>query len=386
MKRKTILVIGMVDSIHFARWLNQFKDENIEFLVFPSKKFHKLHSLLISLIKQKNSNAQFRFIGNSRFLRIAGYIDFLNYQVPISFTTKNLRAKNISKVLKKNDVSYVHALELQGAGYLLTQIDKYLLDSSKVIVTNWGSDIYYFKDFPEHERNIRMVLEIADFYSAECVRDYELARNYGFEGTELPCIPNAGGFEIVKAKVDLRPPLDRKQIIIKGYGGLFGRADLAITAIPYISEKFPEYSYFIYSVTEDVLLLINNLPLEIRRKIRYLEVGKKIPQDQMMSEFRKSRIYIGCSKSDGVSTSFLEALINGTYPIQSGTSCANEWVQNGAVASIIKLELPELLHEVTRALSNPQLIDDAATKNWALADRELRTEVIGRKALTFYAS
>jgi hypothetical protein len=190
----------------------------------------------------------------------------------------------------------------------------------------------------------------------------------------------------VKAKVDLRPASDRKQIIIKGYGGLFGRADLAITAIPYISEKFPEYSYFIYSVTEDVLLLINNLPLEIRRKIRYLEVGKKIPQDQMMSEFRKSRIYIGCSKSDGVSTSFLEALINGTYPIQSGTSCANEWVQNGAVASIIKLELPELLHEVTRALSNPQLIDDAATKNWALADRELRTEVIGRKALTFYAN
>lgn len=231
---------------------------------------------------------------------------------------------------------------------------------------------------------IRQVLKIADFYSAECVRDYELAREYGFVGVELPCIPNAGGFELTSSQSALRPTSDRKQIIIKGYGGLFGRADLSISAIPYIAEMFPEYTFFIYSVTPDVMQLIDNLPLEIQKKIRCSAVGKGISRTQMMNEFMKSRIYIGCSKSDGVSTSFLEALINGTYPIQSGTSCANEWVQNGAKASIISLELSELLREASMALNDSQLVDGAALRNKHLAEKHLSKEVIRSKALTYY--
>ena len=386
MKRQRILIVGMVDSVHLARWLEQFKDENIEFLIFPSKKFRKPHLLLLSLIRQNNLTAHFRLLGNFGFKRLAGYVDYISHEATLRITPTNFRIKNLSRVLRKNDLTFVHALELQGAGYLVSQIDRTLLDSTKVIATNWGSDIYYFKNFPKHEKMIRQVLEIADFYSAECVRDYKLAREYGFKGIELPCIPNAGGFEITSNNLGVERTSDRKQIIIKGYGGLFGRADLSISAVPHIAEKFPGYSFFIYSVTPDIKRLINDLPLEIQKKIRCLDVGRGISRTQMMSEFMKSRIYIGCSESDGVSTSFLEALINGTYPIQSGTSCANEWVQNGAKASIIKLDLSELLHEVSKALSDSQLVDDAAVANKRLADEQLSKEVIRSKALTFYSN
>jgi hypothetical protein len=54
----------------------------------------------------------------------------------------------------------------------------------------------------------------------------------------------------------------------------------------------------------------------------------------MYENFANSRIYIGASRSDGISTSFLEALVLGAYPIQTNTSCGNEWVEKGFHAQL----------------------------------------------------
>ena len=48
--RKRVLVIGMLDSIHLARWLGQFVDDEIDFAILASKKYRKLHPLTISLL------------------------------------------------------------------------------------------------------------------------------------------------------------------------------------------------------------------------------------------------------------------------------------------------------------------------------------------------
>lgn len=38
-QKRKVLVIGMADSIHLARWLKQFVEEDIDFYIFPSKKY-----------------------------------------------------------------------------------------------------------------------------------------------------------------------------------------------------------------------------------------------------------------------------------------------------------------------------------------------------------
>jgi hypothetical protein len=48
--RKHILLIAMLDSVHTARWLEQFVGENLAFTIFPSKKFKVLHPKLQTLI------------------------------------------------------------------------------------------------------------------------------------------------------------------------------------------------------------------------------------------------------------------------------------------------------------------------------------------------
>jgi glycosyltransferase involved in cell wall biosynthesis len=287
--------------------------------------------------------------------------------------------------LTRNQFNYVHAIEIQGAGYILSKLDSELFKFSKVILTNWGSDIYYFKSFPYHLAKIKEILQIADYYSAECLRDYSLARELGFSGIELPCIPNAGGFDVLDLLNGNTPPSSRSQILIKGYGGQFGRADMPISLIPLLSKKFPNFTYYIYSVTPDTLALIKKLPKEIQRKIRISKVRRALSQKAIFEKFKESRIYIGCSESDGISTSFLEALISGAYPIQTGTSCANEWVQKGASASIVRLDSGELQAAIENSLSDDQLVDRAAAMNRLLAEVELSAQVIKRQALTFYS-
>ena len=377
-------MIGMLDSIHLARWLEQFVNEEIDFTLFPSKRFRRTHPKLKSLLTDSQISARYK-LASTRFVLSSGYFDYLENEIPRLFGMHNSRSRKLRKFLTRNAFSYIHAIEIQGAGYLLSDLNSDVLKFSKVILTNWGSDIYYFKSFTNHLVKIKEILKIADYYSAECLRDYSLARELGFSGIELPCIPNAGGFDVTDLLDGSNPPSSRSQILIKGYGGRFGRADLPISLIPWISEKYPSYTYLLYSVTPDILALINELPKEIKGKIRISKVTRALPQKEMLNQFKASRIYIGCSESDGISTSFLEALVNGAYPIQTGTSCANEWVQKGACASIVRLVPAELQAAIEHSLSDDQLVDQAAFKNRLLAERELSSQVIKRQALTYYS-
>ena len=378
--RTQVLLIGMLDSIHVARWLAQFKDSSIHFFVFPSKKFRKIHPELVTLSKCNN----YQIFGLPYTQGIAGFLDFFRYVLPAKMGFLTQRQRSLSKILLRRKFDFVHALELQGAGYLVDSLDVELLRHPSLIVTNWGSDIYFFKKFPDHERRIKSLLAKADYYSTECERDYQLARDLNFLGVNLPCIPNAGGFDLANSSQELSLPSNRKQILIKGYGGIFGRVDLPISILELVAEEFPTYLFHFYSVTEDVQLLLDQLPEKLLSRIRISTVKQRIAHSEMLREFQKSRIYIGCSESDGVSTSFLEALTTGTYPIQTGTSCANEWVIKGAVASIVELTENSLLSAIRKALSDDSVVDDALKVNLSISKKYLSKEVIAHSAQQFY--
>jgi glycosyltransferase involved in cell wall biosynthesis len=63
----------------------------------------------------------------------------------------------------------------------------------------------------------------------------------------------------------------------------------------------------------------------------------------MIALFSNSLAYVGASRSDGISTSVLEAMSAGAFPIQTDSSCSSEWLAHnqtgylvpvGAVATI----------------------------------------------------
>ena len=379
--KKKILVVGMLDSLHLARWMSQFVGSDLEFILFPSKKFRRLHPDLLKIVKNSgNIKLAVSFVP----LKFYGYIDFIllcgsKIQINLNFRSRFLAAK-----IRANDPQIVHTLEMQGAGYVCLDALKFIEKDFCLIVTNWGSDIFYYQNFPTHLVRIKALLAVADAYSAECDRDYLLASKLGFMGKALPCIPNGGGFSSMEIDYQYSVASTRRGIVVKAYGGTFGRGALTIKVLQNLLKEFPEYSVYLYSVTRDLYSAVSKLSDLFPGRVRFSILDKGISHDALREIFANSRVYIGCSISDGISTSFLESLITGAYPIQTNTSCAGEWLTKGAVGSLIPVNELELTKALKQALESDAMVNQAQTANRSVSKNYLSKNVISNAALTFY--
>jgi hypothetical protein len=383
MSRKSILIVAMLDSVHTYRWLSQFRDSEIDFTIFPSKKHKMIHEGTLQLLDSKN-RATFKLARFGKWARFHGYLDFLTLIVNSRLVDRDFRLLALMKSAKKNHYDYVHALEIQGAGYLVDSLKRSNQVQFSTILTNWGSDIYFYQNLPGHKERIASALLSADYYSAECRRDYSLARDLGFKGIELPCIPNAGGF-LAEDQASSEAASSRRNIVAKAYGGEFGRGDLIIAALRNAFTMIPNYTAFLYSVTDDLIEQVERLSQEFPGRISYSSRKNPLTRAEMKSLFRRSRVYVGASRSDGISTSFLEALNFGCYPIQTDTSCAGDWKLLGTEASIVSQDISEIERDLLMALRDDDLVDRAQIKNLAVAKQHLGFDEISKVAKTFYS-
>jgi hypothetical protein len=382
MIRKRILIVAMLDSVHTFRWLSQFKDSEIDFIIFPSKKHRVIHEGTLRLLESR-SGATFELARFRKWSKYHGYFDYLFHIILSTLVKQDFRLLALIRLARRDQFNYVHALEIQGAGYLVDSMVRTTGIRFSTIVTNWGSDIYFYQNLPDHRDRISSALKSADFYSAECRRDYSLARSLGFEGIELPCIPNAGGFP--NEDQTLGPTTStRINVVAKAYGGDFGRGDLIIDALRNVFTIVPGYTAFLYSVTDDLTEQVERLIQEFPGRISYSSRRNPLTREEMKNLFHRSRVYLGASRSDGISTSFLEALNYGCYPIQTDTSCAGDWKELGAEASVVSQDVLEIEQSLIMALLDDKLVDTAQMKNLAIAKKYLSFDEISRIAKSFY--
>ena len=373
MPKKKVVIVGMLDSIHIARWVSQFVDSENDLLLFPSTHFKYIHRKLLDI-------ENIRIYGVFGKRGLAGYVDSLVtmrfFGNRYSQLMRNIYLR-ILVVVYRPDI--IHAIEIQHAGYLVSSIKP---RNERRILTNWGSDIYFFQNVAGHERRIRRSLSWATHYSAECNRDYDLARRYGFSGIELPKIPNAGGV-LMREAVPTEAVI-REQLIIKCYGGTFGLGKMAISTCYKFLEMQVDASVFLYSVTEDLAKDVQTLELNFPGRVSYSTLARPLSHEALLKQFRKSRVYLGLSRSDGLSTSFLEALASGAYPIQTNTSCAGEFIELGAVGSIVYPEINEVLNVLMQTYGDLELLTRASKINLKIASEFLDYSKIKNVALSFY--
>ena len=381
MERRKILIIGMFDSIHLARWLSQFENEKIDFVLFPSKKFKYVNYDLLKLVTSQKI-ASYRFAKPYFVFKYIGFMDYFLVSI-FKLLKLNLKLLFLRRITHKNIFNYIHAIELQGAAYLYDLLPQQIQDRTSLIVTNYGSDIQYFQNIPEHQDKIRSVLSKADFYSAECQRDYESALKLGFKGKFLPCIPNAGGFKNEIFELNLVPSNERNLIMAKCYGGTFGLGELIIDALERFLRNNTDVKIVMHSVTDDLLNKSRNLRVAFPNQVVVYTVREKISRHEILDYLSKSRIYLGASKSDGISTSFLEALCLGAYPIQTDTSCASEWIELGFFGSIIRPDTSEIFTAINVSYLDKEL-ENKRAQNLENAKRYLSYELIRLQAIKFY--
>ena len=378
MQRRTVVLVCMADSIHVARWIDQFEPTEVKFILFPSGPNRRVHPKILEMIETGKS-----FDDQITIVPFGGKLSLPLWALDRFFGDR-IRGLLLRRILNETLPDFIHALEFQHAGYVTMRAlaDKDI--TTPFIATNYGSDIYWFQQFPKHKAKIQAILGRADLYSAECQRDYLLAKNFGFDGVDLPLGPNAGGVELTGDRSDFQAPSKRKTIAIKGYHGWVGRALVALDAIESLQHDLRDYEIVVYSAN----LKVARRALQIGKKLGLrVSVHKKnsLSHQGVLGIFAKARIYVGLSLSDGISTSLLEAMSMGAFPIQTSTSCADEWISPGRSGFLIRsLDADEVSRALKLALDDDVLVDEAAEFNKQVIKTKADSGTLKQGAKSFY--
>ena len=378
----------MAESIHTARWINQINDQGWDIHLFPSIDCGLTHPHLRNADvyhsfygRRSNRDPTARLHGIPVVSECAAQAGrFILKRIRLSYRTFQL-----IHLIRKLRPDMIHSMEIQAAGYLVLDAKRrYKKKFPPWIVTNWGSDIYLFGRLADHTDRIKSVLAACDYYSCECQRDVRLAEKMGLKGEVLPVLPNTGGFDL-KRTTRFRQSgqtSERRLILLKGYQHFAGRALVALRAVSLCANELKGYRVLIYSPSADVKIAAEVVSRSTGISI---DVIPPCSHDEMLKLYGAARVYIGLSISDAISTSLLEAIVMGTFPIQSCTSSADEWIRDGETGFIVPPEDPEpVAMAIRRALSDDALVNRAAELNAIVARDRLDELIIRPQVIAMY--
>ncbi|HOW51566.1 MAG TPA: glycosyltransferase family 4 protein [bacterium] len=400
-KKKKILFVAFPHSIHAVRWIRQLKNAGWDVAIFPSVDVPEYHpempevaSPFISLYLLRNPRTAVRRYGGYFFL-LNIFLFLLKWFMVVTSGDIRRRAgkrylkTQLDMVLRFWRPDIVHSLETQSAGYLVADVKRKWKGRFPVWVhTNWGSDLYLFGRLKVHEERVREVISSCDHYLCECRRDLALAKTFGYAGPVHEPYPNTGGFDVEKVGKlrGVSKTSERKIVLVKGYQHWAGRALVALRALELCADDLKGYEVWLYSVQTDAVTIkaelfaqTTGLPVNI--------MPLDSSHDAILELFTRSRIYVGLSISDAISTSLLEAMVTGAFPIQSCTSCADEWIVDGKTGFIVPPEDPERVAvAIRRALTDDALVDRAADLNWQRNAERLDAKILAEKTIQLYTN
>lgn len=400
-----ILIIGFSYSIHVVRWINRLQDTGWDVHVFPSQDLGTVHSALTNVtvyhsVYHKNTRAvdfnnQVRQRGfalstpvlrrNRRIQNILSVTAHATrYMIQMQFSS--YRARQLARLIDKLQPDIIHSMEFQAAGYLMVRMKGYFRGPlPPLLVTNFGSDIYLFGRLAGHEQQVKEVLRIADYYTCECQRDVEIVVRMGFDREKTSVIPIGGSFDLEHCARFRQPgpASKRKLIFIKGYQGWAGRSLVALHALRLCRDALQGYEIAIH--------LPSGMDVAIAAELVSQDIGIPIqlvphsPHDRMLELMGRARVHIGLSISDAASTSMLESLVMGAFPIQSCTACADEYFVDGESGLLVPPEDPHAVAEaLRRALTDDALVDRAAEMNAKVAAERLEFSVVRDQTVALY--
>ena len=143
--RERVLLIGMLNSVHFANWLERIQFIDRDIYLFPSRQYRNLHPKIANILSKNDSVRVITLVPN---IEMSVYLEFLLDTRWLVWLKCLSRKRRLSRLLKEVRFSKIHALEIQHAGYLLYEALPPEIIFDNIMVTNWGSDIYFYGQFP----------------------------------------------------------------------------------------------------------------------------------------------------------------------------------------------------------------------------------------------
>lgn len=374
-----VLIVAMANSVHTARWIAQLDGLGWDVHLFPVDD-EPTHPALGEVTVHE-------FLHRARALPLPRGQRVARYAARKWAPRWADRANRLARTIRSLRPDVLHTMEFQHAAYLALDARERMpaVTFPPWLVSNWGSDIYLFGRLARHAERIRAVLRACDYYHCECHRDVALGRDFGFTGEVMPVFPVTGGFDLDQMRSFGQPgPVSaRRRIALKGYQGWAGRSLVGLRAIEECADILGDYTVAVYISGPDVKLAAELV--SERTGIRFELDTDGWTRDDVLRMHGSARVSIGLSISDAISTSLLETMIMGSFPVQSDTGCGNEWINCGENGLLVPPEWPDSVAAALRhALTDDQLVDHAAEVNARIANERLDFSVIRPQAVEMY--
>ena len=366
-KPKCIYFVGMVSSPHFQRWLVGVVESGVaeRIVVFPSDRYAKLPFVYKELKSRIDISVVSLPIPALVFYYISIGLD--------QFIGSKWRSWLLKRSINRHKPNFLHFHETQHGAYLFNSISENFKEAKMIkIVSTWGSDLTLFSRIGEtlsregsvnrdHVSEIRKVLSWANVLTAERNTELKDALRLGFMGDFKAPVYITVGFKDSHLILPKILPSKRKQIIVKGYQHDAGRALNCIEALRRIAPILLDYEVVIYSASDSVKIQAELFSFETSVKTRILP---RTSHEILLEEFGKSRIYIGLSITDGLSTSMVEAMSKGCFPIQSENSAAGLFLRDSHTGFVVDpWNISDIAHKVESALTDDDLVNNAVEAN-----------------------
>lgn len=376
-----ILLVSM-NSIHFVRWTEQLKNSGHEvywFDILDSGYTSKLPWVeQIVGWKQKYPNLKGRH--------------FFKKQMPwlykrLSFMLENDTAKAFEEAVIKIQPDVIHSFVLYiSCAPILSVMMKH--KNLPWIYSSWGSDLFYFRNVPKYNKDIKRVLPRVNYLITDCKRDVSIAKELGFSGKVLGTFPGGGGFNFNESnKFIVTPTSERHTILVKGYQGRSGRSITVLRALMLLKSELKNYKVIVFGADKQVLRFAKKNKLDSNLNFSIYSRSKFLPHMEILKLMGEALIYIGNSNSDGMPNTLLEAIAMGAFPIQSNPGGATEEVithnENGFLIEDCE-NVDEIKNLILKALSNSKLVEKAFIINQMEIKANYEREKIKKEVLSSY--
>jgi len=386
-----ILFVAMPFSIHTVRWISHINTMEHEIHVFSSFPYSTPHIELKNVIFHDYYHAITNFDQEITFSpiwpfevksrnRLVKKIIGKLYRI---LRLERSREKTLLKVIKSIEPDIIHSMETQHAGYLVSNAKDSLTKFPYWIHSNWGIDLHYFGGLEAHKSKTIKCLGGIDTLIVEGNRDKELSQKYGFRKNVVIFPSVGGGFEIpTKENYFYEKTSNRRIILIKGTQDNVRRGLNILLALQESVDLVKNYKIVIYQCSELLFEKVSFLRSEYSLDIAIVD---ELSHLKMIKLNKKARISITNNLSDGLPNSMLEAMLFGAFPIQSNTSCADEWILNGVNGILVSPEdINGLSEAIKKSLINDLLVDNAAKQNFYKIKNSLESTFIKTKIAELY--
>ena len=352
-----ILLIGMLDSPHFHKWLSAITKElpSKKVLIFPSDRPRSFDKKVVMGTRKQKFIRIFRLFPNIQ-------INFVLYYVLDILFGLKWRAYFLAKFIIKHKPLIIHFHEMQHGAYIYNLIVNYrkVPNNSHNIISTWGSDLTLFSWVDEHQMRIRSCLKWADVLTAEKEAELDDALRLGFKGKFVAPVYITLG-EKLQSQLRYSKPSSRNLILVKGHQSETGRALNALIVIARMTSELRNFEIIVYSAPASVQTQVDLLRNKHQLNIKVIS---KITHDEMKALFQKARVAISLAISDGLPGVLVEAMAAGAFPIQSQNSAAQKFLVHGESGFIVNpWDFNAIRESLYKAITDDARVDHAFDLN-----------------------